>query len=176
QASWGLAVYALVDSLRAALGPVSETPADLELPALLAEGLAGDGCSTQHLERLHELPFGLLALAERARARGLDGASFCRRYWRAMGSLRTLPDAIHPSRWDDPLVLELWREAPVELIKNRARARLPLPWPALLPHHHAALLNGDFPLPPEVARLAPLDSLIEAIEARGLELLDPDAR
>lgn len=176
RAPWAVAVYALVDSLRTALGPVAETPTDLELPAVVAEGLVTGSCRTEHLQRLDRLPFGLTALADRARARGLDLPTFFRSYWRAVEGLNPLPEAIHPQRTGDPLVLEIWREAPVELIRRRARSAQPLPWAALLPHHHAALMKADFPLPPEVSRLAPLDPLLEAIETRGVELLDVDAR
>src|SRR5690606_1204730 len=133
-------------------------------------------CLPEHFERLDQLPFGLVALADRARARGLDATHFCRGYWRALEGLRVLPDGLHPHRTSDPLVPEIWREAPVDVIRRRARAGQPLPWEALLPHHHAALLKADFPLPPQVSRLAPLDPLLEAIETRGLELLDVDAR
>jgi multiple sugar transport system permease protein len=58
------------------------------------------------------------------------------------------------------LAFQIWRDAPSELIVQRARDGQPIPWDTLLPHHFRALLQAQLALPPEVSRLAPLDALV----------------
>lgn len=173
---WLLTIYSLVDDLRSALGPVSEIPLPVELPSAVAEALSQDRCRPELLSRLAGLPLALPALAQRVQARGLDWGTFRTRLWQCLDPERALPDFLDPVATDDPVCAELWRDVPPDWLKRRLARDLPVPWALLLPHHYAALLASHLLLPAEVARLAPLDALLEFVERSGLARLTPDAR
>lgn len=171
---WFITIYSLVDSLRHALGPAAETPTALELPSVVADALAHDRSPPDLLRRLDDLPYALPALVVLCATRQLDWPLFCRRLWLALDPKGPLPRQLMAAT--DELVAELWRAAPPDWIKRRVAARLPLPWEHLLPHHHGALIQSSAPLPAEVARLAPLDPLLDSIAAHGLGRLEEVAR
>lgn len=173
---WPLAVYSIVDALRASLGPLSETPTALELPSAAADALQLESGTHDQLLRLDELPWALPALVERVRVRGLEPSTFVRRLWQALDPARELPAFLDGARSEDVLVAELWRSVPTEWLKRRVALGRSVNWQNLLPHHFAALLNTGAALPSEVARFAPLDALLESIERRGLSLFAPAAR
>lgn len=170
---WPLTIYLLVDSLRHAVGAAAETPLPLELPSAVADALADDRLSPDLLQRLDELPHALPALVALCATRELDWPRFCRRLWHAVDPRGALPRHFDPP---SKLVVELWRGAPTDWIRRRVAAQLPLPWEHLLPHQYGALLQSGAPLSAEVARFAPLDSLLELVSRKGVDALDEAAR
>lgn len=170
---WPLTIYLLVDALRHALGAAAETALPLELPSAVADALAADSLNPDLLERLDELPHALPALVALCASRDLDWSRFCRRLWQAVDPRGALPTSLEPS---DKLVVELWRQAPTDWIRRRVGAQLALPWEHLLPHQYGALLQSGAPLSAEIARFAPLDSLLEVVNRKGLDALDEAAR
>jgi hypothetical protein len=172
---WTLATYALVDRLRRTSGAAAELPSALELPSAVCDALERGTDDGEKLSRLFQLPHGLAALGEVARGRGLSISNLSKSVWDALARLRRLPTALEPLAAEtlDADARALWRELPTELVRTRLASGQYLPWEVLLPHHHAAALGANVPLPEQAVEHAPRATLFEALQTRGLELVTP---
>ncbi len=172
---WTLATYTLVDRLRRTAGAAAELPTPLELPSAVCDALERGGDDGEKLSRLFELSHGLAALAEVARGRGLSISTLSKSLWDALARLQRLPMALEPrvAGTLDADARALWRELPTELVRRRLVSGQYLPWELLLPHHHAAALAANVPLPEQAVEHAPRATLFEALQTRGLELVTP---
>jgi hypothetical protein len=172
--TWALGAFSLVDRLKRHVGPVYEMPSQLELPSAVCDALERDGADVALLERLASHPLGLPAVVEVARGRGTPPSALWRALWTSLARLRELPQGFEPERVDtSPVLRELWREVPIEVVKKRLQAHASLPWNVLLPHHYAAALAATVPLPQAACMSGPRAILLEALQTRGLRAIEP---
>ncbi len=173
--AWALSTFSLIDRLRRQVGSAAEMPSPLELPSAVCDALERGGADAALLERLGRHSLGLPATVEVARGRGTPPSTLWRALWASLARLPEVPAGFEPELVDaSPTLRELWREVPVEVVKRRLQARAALPWSILLPHHYAAALSSNVPLPRAACESGPRPILLEALQTRGLFTIDPD--